>query len=111
MLAPYRYRIQNLIYSAIKNGHQVIDYIIPQDIESDVYVSLNLSNYKKKSSKTVSVLEVCEKLPSYSNVGIQNADVVNASSPLLAEHIKEKYPSLSVINIDDHFEMPDRGWL
>jgi glycosyltransferase involved in cell wall biosynthesis len=103
---PYRYRIKNLIQSARKAGYPVIAFNSLAGIIPDVYVDLQLRSRVGK----INVVEVCEKLDNYS-IGVEHADVINCSSKLLADWIKEKYPNKTVINIDDHFEMPVEGWL
>jgi glycosyltransferase involved in cell wall biosynthesis len=100
-----RYRIKNLRLSAIKAGYPVssID-------NADVYVSTHLpAGYGHPS--LVKVLEICEKLGGYESYGVEYADVINCSSPLLAEHLKNLYPGKKVINVDDHFEMEAQNWL
>lgn len=110
---PYRYRIGNLITSAKKNGHKVL---CTDDIAPDVayvYVSMNLQN-TVKNHNSIYVLEICEALPNnqnYHGYGIEKADIVNASSRALADHIRKIHPATTVINVDDHFELPAKGWL
>lgn len=103
---PFRYRILNLLRSAAKKGYPTTT----EPTKADYYVGLNLK-YVKTNSKCVNILEVCEQLSDYSSYGIENADVVNASSRALAKHIKTKYPDKKVINVDDHYEMPELSWL
>jgi glycosyltransferase involved in cell wall biosynthesis len=108
--AQYRYRIKNLMYSAMKSAYPVIPFWnkgLVEERKVDVLVGLDLSGIKKDPATTY-VLEICEKLPNYHT---ENADVLNASSPLLAEYLQEKYPNKKIINVDDHFEMDNGGWL
>ena len=102
--AQYRYRICNLVLSAILKGHRVIN---SQQEKCDIFVGLYLD---KKYGKT-NVLELCEKLDHYHTESIENADVINCCSPLLASYIKEKYPNKLVMNVDDHFELPKKEWV
>ena len=104
--APFRYRILNLIKSAVKKGYP----ITTETDKADLHVGLNFNNVPKPDGK-VFVLEVCEQLADYSIYGIDKADVVDCSSPALADYVKQKYPDKKVINIDDHYEMPDLSWL
>ena len=101
----YRYRINNFIMSAKKNGYPVFD--LNKEIrEVDLYIDMQMELRHGK----INVLEFCEKLDNYScNVG--NADVLNACSPLLAEYLKSKFPDKIVINVDDHFEVMNTAWL
>jgi glycosyltransferase involved in cell wall biosynthesis len=111
--APYRYRITNLLQSARKNGFRVVrdDSVhYPGLANCDICVSLNLNGFSKNPSTTY-ILEVTEQLPDYSAYGIDKADVVNASSPMLAQHIRQTCPGKKVVNVDDHFEVPAEGWL
>jgi hypothetical protein len=101
---PYRYRIHNLIKSAIKQGHKVTTSI--DDGSCDIHVSLILT---RKIGK-INVLEVCEKLNNYEMFGVQFADVINCCSEVLADHLKSLYPDKKVINVDDHFEIPESEW-
>ena len=101
----YRYRIHNLIMSAKKNGYSVFD-MNTLNREVDLYVDMQMQERRGK----VNVLEVCEKLDNY-DFNVQNADVLDACSPLLAEYLKKKFPDKVVINIDDHFELMNEDWL
>lgn len=105
-LAPYRYRILNLLKSAVKKGYPITQ----NPNEADFFVGLNLNHVSKPKGK-VFVLEVCEELADYGCYGVAKADVINACSPALAKHLKTKYPDKKVINVDDHYEMPDSSWL
>ena len=107
---PYRYRVSQLARSAKKSGYPTVPVYGAVPNEAYVFVSLNLANYHKNDS-VLYVLEVCEELGNYSVYGIENADVVNASSRKLASHIQGLYPDKKVINVDDHFELPAAGWL
>ena len=102
---PYRHRVHNLIMGAMKKGYPVYN-LNYENKEVDIYVGMSMA---KKSGK-INVLEICEKLDSYSD-HIQNADILNASSPLLAEHLRLKFPEKKVINVDDHFDVPLFSWL
>jgi glycosyltransferase involved in cell wall biosynthesis len=104
--APYRYRITNLLQSAKKAGYRIIEVKELGDLIPDVFVDLSLN---RKYGK-VNIVEICEKLESY-GCGIDYADVIDCSSRVLAEYMKEKYPDKVVIYIDDHFEMLAEGWL
>lgn len=103
--APYRYRILNLVKSAAKKGYPLTTLMN----EADLYVSLNLKNTRK--TKGTFILEICEQLPDYSPYGVENADVLDASSPALAKYLKQKFPDKKVINVDDHYELPELNWL
>lgn len=101
----YRYRIHNLIMSAKKNAYPVYD-MNADNREVDIYVDMDM---QQKLGK-VNVLEFCEKLDSY-GCNVENADVLNACSPVLAEYLKKKFPHKVVINVDDHFELMQDAWL
>jgi glycosyltransferase involved in cell wall biosynthesis len=102
---PYRHRIHNLIMGAKKKGYPVYD-INCESKEVDIYVDMQM---EKRCGK-INILEICEKLDNYS-VYVHNADVLDASSSLLAEHLRLKYPDKKVINVDDHYEVPLLAWL
>jgi glycosyltransferase involved in cell wall biosynthesis len=104
--APYRYRVLNLLKSAVKKGYP----ITKNPAEADFYVGLNLKNVPKPDGK-IFILEVCEELGDYGVYGVEKADVINASSPGLKQYLKIKYPDKKVINVDDHYEMPNVSWL
>ena len=107
---PYRYRISNLVKSAAKNGYPVMP--VHGAVPNEAYVLVGLDfRHTIPNDSVIYVLEVCEQLTDYSPYGIDQADVVNASSKALGEHIKSLYPHKKVINVDDHFELPNRGWL
>jgi len=74
--------------------------------EVDIYVDMVMARRCGK----INILEFCEKLDSY-GCHVDNADVLDACSPLLAEYLKSKYPNKVVINVDDHFEIPLDNWL
>jgi tetratricopeptide (TPR) repeat protein len=101
----YRYRIHNLIMSAKKNAYPVYDLNVV-DKQVDVYVDMQMDQKKGK----INVLEFCELLDNYS-CNVENADVLDACSPLLAEYLKKKFPHKKVINVDDHFEYTQNAWL
>lgn len=103
--AQYRYRILNLVNSAKITGHRVVTN--PESANVDVFIGLQIP---KKYGKT-NVLEICEKLEFYDPISIENADVLNCCSPLLTKYIKEKFPNKLVMNVDDHFELPEKEWL
>ena len=101
----YRYRIHNLIMGAKKKGYPVFDMVrYPREV--DIYVDMVMD---KRFGK-VNVLEFCEQLDNYS-CNVENADVLNACSPVLTDYLRKKYPDKKVINVDDHFEVPDGSWL
>ena len=102
----YRYRIHNLIMSAKRKGHPVYDFNKSAYREVDVYIDMVMA---KKCGK-VNVLEFCEKLDNY-GCHVDNADVLDACSPLLADYLRLKFPNKTVINVDDHFEIPIESWL
>ena len=101
----YRYRINNLIMSAKKQGYPVYNFN-EVNKEVDIYIDMQMPTRLGK----VNVLEFCEQLDHYS-CNVDNADVLNACSPLLAAYLKKKFPNKLVINVDDHFEIPLGSWL
>lgn len=104
----YRYRIHNLIMSAKKKGYPVFDITRKQPTkELDIFIDMLMD---KKYGAKLNILEFCEKLDNY-NCNVDNADILDACSPELAKYLKSKYPGKIVINVDDHFEMPNEGWL
>lgn len=104
--APFRYRVLNLLRSAVKKGYP----ITKDPHKADYYLGLNFK-YQSLNSKAVNILEVCEQLGDYSAYGVEKADVLDASSPGLADYLRQRYPDKKVINVDDHYEMNNRGWL
>jgi len=111
--AQARYRIYNTAYSAIKKGFPIIWYsayggLHRPDTPCDLFFALSLNGTEPGK---VNILEVCELLPDYKTYGIEHADVINTSSALLAEALRERFPDKRVINVDDHFEMPPENWL
>lgn len=104
---PYRIRMRNLRNSLIKNGQKVVSQI-PKSAECTV-----ISQRLEHASYKYNVLDVCEWLPfsDYSEYGIQHADMVVCSSPLLAEKMKEKFPNKKISCVEDHVDMTDKEWL
>lgn len=100
---PQRIRITNLKLSAAKRGVP----IFKQPKDADIFVSPVLVDKPCKFN----VLDVCEKLPSYANKGVHNADALYCSSDLLATHLRGMFPGKPVFAVDDHFEMPAGDWL
>lgn len=106
--APYRYRIFNLTQSARKQGYKVVEISQCDTYPCcDIYVDTQLNGIRYGK---INIIEICEKLDNYAN-GIEHTDVINCSSRVLADYMKEKFPNKTVINVDDHFEMPIEGWL
>ena len=100
----YRHRIHNLVMSAKKKGHPVYN-LNERLFDVDIYVDMLMARRYGK----INILEFCEKLDGYS-CHIENADVLDACSPLLADHLRDKFPDKVVINVDDHFDIPAVDW-
>lgn len=101
---PYRIRLDLLKESLKKNGFRV------NNGPADVFVRQNLRN---KEPGCVNVLDICEWLPDsdYKQYGIQHADVVVCSSPLLTELMQNKFPQMKVECVEDHVEFNVQEWL
>lgn len=102
---PYRLRINNLKKSCIKNGYPL------NNSNPDYVVSQNLNvNYFPGSKH---ILDVCEWLPDrdYSSYGIDKAEYISCSSPLLAELMQGKFPDKKVMTVEDHIDFGDQEWL
>jgi len=106
---PYRIRIENLIKSAAKQGHPVLDLNISEGV-CDVFIGQRIFAGDMGKAKVL-VLDVCEKLPSYEGFGFEYAHAACATSDVLVEHIKSLYPEKAVFHLDDHFEFQAEGWL
>lgn len=102
---PYRIRIDQLRKSLIKNGYPIVqrdgDYLITQN--------LNASSGNAK----IKILDVCEWLPdsNYSGYGIDKADIVVCSSPMLSELLSKKFPDKNVMCVEDHVDFVEQEWL
>ncbi len=105
---PYRIRLRNLRNSLIKNGYKVYDHN-PKSAANCIFIS----NRLEQKYYTHNILDVCEWLPEsdYSSFGIQHADLVVCSSPLLADLMQTKFPNKKVTCVEDHVDMVDREWL
>ena len=108
---PYRLRLGQLQYSLIKNGypmHRVSHPIRGKDVS--YCVSQNLHRFNLGDVK---ILDVCEWLPEsdYSSFGIEMADMVSCSSPLLAKLMQEKFPNKTVFCVEDHVDFTEQEWL
>lgn len=103
---PYRLRLKNLRNSLIKNGYKVLTN---SEDKNCTYISQVLSDKKYKTN----VLDVCEWLPNcdYNSYGIQYADLIVCSSPLLAKNMKEKFTDKKITCVEDHVDMTDQEWL
>lgn len=103
---PYRIRMRNLRNSLIKNGYKVTN---SSSDANCTHIAQRLVNKYCKYN----VLDVCEWLPDndYSAYGIQYADMIACSSPLLAELLQEKFPNKKVSCVEDHVDMLDGEWL
>jgi glycosyltransferase involved in cell wall biosynthesis len=106
---PYRLRIGQLKYSLIKNGYPV--HSQPSENEDISYcVSQNLNRFNKGMVK---ILDVCEWLPNsdYKSVGVERADMITCSSPMLAKLMKEKFPNKNILCVEDHVDFTEQEWL
>jgi glycosyltransferase involved in cell wall biosynthesis len=106
---PYRIQIENLRKSLARNGHAV--YVQGDDRVVDYHISRHLGEnpFAKKQ-----VLFVCEWIPEmdYSgSFGLHKAEYVMASSLELSKHLKERYKDKKVVELADHFEMPNMEWV
>ena len=108
---PYRLRLGQLQYSLIKNGYPLTKQSHPiSDKEVSYCVSQNLNHY---NNGLVKILDVCEWLPNsdYKSFGVDMADMISCSSPMLARLMKEKFPDKKVFCIEDHVDFTEQEWL
>ena len=90
----------------IKNGYEVLR---SANEGEGVYISQRLTNQYYKYN----ILDICEWLPysNYNEYGINLADMVVCSSPLLADLMSQKFPNKKVSYVEDHVDMIDKEWL
>lgn len=106
---PWRIRIDNLVKSAIKSGYKTVSMDKP-NVSADVAIARLWTEDVQSAKSPIRVFDVCELLDFYDPKMLEWATVINACSPLLAEHMK-KFTKKPIINIDDHFELSIREWL
>jgi glycosyltransferase involved in cell wall biosynthesis len=102
---PYRIRIDQLRKSLVKNGYRLVDQ------DADFFVTQNLLSSHPRAK--FNILDVCEWLPGsdYSEYGVEFADAIVCSSPLLTEKMKAKFPNKPVMCVEDHVDFTDQDWL
>ncbi len=108
---PYRLRLGQLQHSLIKNGYPLSKQGHPvRGIEVSYCVSQNLNHYNQGDIK---ILDVCEWLPfsDYKSVGVELADMISCSSPMLAKLMKEKFPDKRIFCVEDHVDFTEQEWL
>lgn len=100
---PYRIRIHNLKLSAINMGYKISD-----KSSADYLIGFSSPLWKENDTQRT-VIDICEKLPSYA-INFDEVDMISVCSPMLKEHLKT-ITNKPVFVVHDHYEYMDGEWL